>query len=73
MSILQAFIVCQHFGMNKIDVENMEIYLTVYNFCFMCCKLALYCETIMCLTYVLEVTMKSLKICVFNFFFGEFV
>jgi hypothetical protein len=48
MSILQAFIICQHFGMN-IDVENMERYLTVYNFGFICCKLALYCETIICL------------------------
>jgi hypothetical protein len=73
MSILQAFIVCQHFGMNKIDVENMEIYLTIYNFGFICCKHPLYCETIMCLTCVLEVTIKSLQICVFNYFLREFV
>ncbi len=55
--------------MNNIDGENMESYLTVYNFGFICYKLALYCETIMCLTCVLEVTMKSLQICAFQLFF----
>jgi len=48
MSILQAFIVCQHFDMNKIDVENVKIYLTINNSGFICSKLPLYCETIMC-------------------------
>jgi hypothetical protein len=38
MSILEAFVVRQHFGMNNIDVKNMKTHLTIYNFGFICCK-----------------------------------
>jgi hypothetical protein len=54
--------------MKNIDVEDMESYLTFYNFGFTCCKLALCCETIMCMPHVFEITVKSLQMFVQNKF-----
>jgi hypothetical protein len=47
--------------MKNIDVENIESYLTFYNFGFICGKLALCHETIMFQTHVFEITIKSLQ------------
>ncbi len=45
--------------MKNIDVENMESYLTFYKFGLTCYKLALCCETIMCVTHVFEINYNE--------------